>query len=351
MNLQAKWGVTIAAVALLGAGVAFYAFYVPSEKGTAVLTSGIIQGIEVNLAPKVAGRISEICCNEGDHVRKGQVAIRLESEELKATVAQATAGVERANANVGVAMSSITYTKANVESAEAEIKTAQADMEKAKVQMEEAERKMSRSLALYKREFISQEELDTAVTAYDASAADCTSWQSKIAAANSKRDAAVAQLRTAENQLDLAGADLRQAEANLAYNRARFADTTIASPISGAVVFKALEKGETVSPGQTVMTVVDLAGLYARVDIDETMVGGVVLDSEASITTGGRPARTFKGRVSEIGRYAEFATQRDVTRGRQDIRTFRVKITVEDPTGFLKPGMTVDVAIPRKPAR
>ena len=60
-----------------------------------------------------------------------------------------------------VAMSSLMYAKANVESAEAEIITAQADMKKAKVQMEEAERKMSRSVALFKQQFISREELDT----------------------------------------------------------------------------------------------------------------------------------------------------------------------------------------------
>jgi hypothetical protein len=52
--------------------------------------------------------------------------------------------------------------------------------------------------------------------------------------------------------------------------------------------------------------------------------------------------------VSEIGRYAEFATQRDVTRGRQDIKTFRIKIRVADSHGMLKPGMTVEVKIPRR---
>lgn len=351
MTRLSKWGLTIGAAVLLVAGIGSYALYVHDGTETALRTSGIIEGIEVNLAPKVAGRISEICCSEGTRVQKGQVAIRLESEDLRAAVAQAAAGVERANADVNVAMSSVAYAKANVESAEAEIKTAEAEMEKARVQMEEAKRKLSRSRALYEQQFISQEEFDTAVTVYDASAADGTSWQSRIAAARSKRDATSAQLRAAENQLDLARADSRQAEANLAYNRAKLADTTIASAISGTVVFKALEEGETVSPGQTVLTVVDLASLYARVDIDERSVGEIVLNSGAIVTTEGLPPRTFQGRVSEIGRYADFATQRDVTRGRQDIKTFRVKIAVEDPTGFLKPGMTVGVEIPGKPAR
>jgi hypothetical protein len=51
----------------------------------------------------------------------------------------------------------------------------------------------------------------------------------------------------------------------------------------------------------------------------------------------------FKGTVSEMGRYAEFATQKDVSKGRQDIKTFKIKITVPDSGGFLKPGMTVQV--------
>jgi len=58
--------------------------------------------------------------------------------------------------------------------------------------------------------------------------------------------------------------------------------------------------------------------------------------------------KAFRGKVSEIGRYAEFATQRDVTRGRQDIKTFRVKIKIDDKEGILKPGMTVSVEIPKK---
>jgi HlyD family secretion protein len=78
------------------------------------------------------------------------------------------------------------------------------------------------------------------------------------------------------------------------------------------------------------------------------MVSSVTLGSDASMTVESIPGKVFNGKVSEIGRYAEFATQRDVTRGRQDIKTFRVKIKVGDTGGVLKPGMTVAVEIPKK---
>ena len=60
----------------------------------------------------------------------------------------------------------------------------------------------------------------------------------------------------------------------------------------------------------------------------------MTIGSEAPVTVEAMPGRVFKGKVYEIGRYGEFATQRDVTRGRQDIKTFRVKIKVEDKRGF-----------------
>lgn len=348
-----KWarGIGIAATVLLLAGVAYYAIYRYEQPEPSVRTSGIIEGLEVNLAPKVAGRISEICCVEGDSVQRGQIVIRLESEDLTAAVEQAKAGVERAQANIGVAESSIRYARASIESASAEIKAVRSDAEKAKAQMDDADRKLARMRALFQQKFISQDALDTAATTHAASAADFASAKSKLAEAQFKREAAVAQLSTTQNQLQLANSELKQSQANLAYNQAKLADTVITAPISGAVVFKALEKGETVSPGVTVLTVVDLASLYARVDVDEMLVDKIALGSEATIGTEGSPSKQFKGKVSEIGRYAEFATQRDVTRGRQDIKTFRVKVAFQDPAGVLKPGMTVDVEIEKRPEK
>ncbi len=318
------------------------------QRSEIIKTTGIIEGIEVNLSPKVAGRISYICCNEGDSIKAGEVAINLESDDLIASVEQAKAGVERAKAEIKVSESAIEISKANIVTADADIKTAESDLEKARVQMELAKSEMDRSNVLYKQDFISRESLDLAVTTYNASVADYTASKSRIASANSKKDAVMAQSKAAESQLKSAKANLKESEANLSFNLAKFADTTIKSPISGMVVFKALEKGEIVSPGMTVLTIVNVQDLYARVDIDETFIDSIALNSKAIMRTGGTPGRIFNGTVYEIGRYAEFATQRDVTRGRQDIKTFRVKIKLDDPGGTLKPGMTVEAEIPGK---
>lgn len=318
------------------------------KKSGSVKSTGIIEGIEVNLSPKVSGRISFICCNEGDQIKAGEAAFRLESEDLMASVKKAKAGVEMSKADIHVSESAIESSKANIASAEADIRTAESDVDKAKIQMELALKEMERAKALFKDEFISQQSLDSRVATYNASEADYASSKSRLSAAYARKSASAAQLNTTENRLKSSLANLKESEANLSYNLAKFDDTTMTSPISGTVVLKSLEKGELANPGMTVLTIVDMGDLYVRVDLDETLINSIALNSEAVIRAEGSSKTEFKGTVSEIGRYAEFATQRDVTHGRQDIRTFRVKIKLGDTGGRLKPGMTIEVEIPKK---
>ena len=341
--------VLVAILALIVIALLIVLFAKRDTKPEPIRTTGIVEGVEVNISTTVSGRILKECCKEGDAVTKGATVIELENDDLKASVEQALAGVEKAKAEVSVSESAIESSKANILSAEAEMKNADAEIEKARVQMEEAKRHLDRFDALYKKELVSKESFETAVVNYDTAVANYNSSKANLTAASSKRDAAVAQLKTAENQLNSAKAGLRQSEATLTYSRAKLAETAIKSPISGVVVFRALEKGETVSPGTTILTIVDVNNLYVRVDIEETLIGNIALNSEAVIRMEGAPDRVFKGKVSEIGRYAEFATQKDVGRGRQDIKTFKVKIAVPNSGGFLKPGMTVPVEIPKGP--
>ena len=342
-----RTGVPLLVLLLILAAVFLYNA-LTKKPATTLRATGIIDGVEVNLSPKVTGRVSWICCSEGDAVKEGQIAIKLESSDVSASVDQAAAGVEKAKAGITAASSEILSAEANMKAAEADMKSAAADVERAFAQMEESKKEMARAQELYKKDYISKESLDQAVAAYDMNAAAYSSSREKRNSAEGKSNAARAQLNSAVSQLHAAQAGLKEAQANLAFYRTKLEDTIIRTPVSGTVIFKSMEAGETVSPGVTIMTIVDLQSLYARADIDETKIGGVVLNSPATVTVDGLPGRVFKGKVSEIGRYAEFATQRDVVRGREDIKTFRVKVRVEDPEGRLKPGMTVEAAIPIK---
>ncbi len=340
----------LALLCVLAAAIALVAIrHFFRETGTPSLhVTGIIDGTEVNLSPKVAGRIASICCREGDPVRKGQVVITLDSADVRASVQLARAGVERAGADVKAALASAETSRANLAGAESDIRSAAADFARAREQAEQAKKEADRREELYAKNLIAKESRDQSVTAYLVDAAASDAAREKVASARSKKAAAAGQLDAALGQVNASRSALKEAEANLAFYRSKLADTVIPTPVNGTVIFKAFETGETVSAGETILTVVDLDSLYARVDIDETKIGRVVLHGDAFVTVDGVPGKRFQGRISEIGRYAEFATQRDVIRGREDIKTFRVKVRVDDPSGILKPGMTVEVTIPEK---
>jgi HlyD family secretion protein len=142
-------------------------------------------------------------------------------------------------------------------------------------------------------------------------------------------------------------ANVLSAEANAKLYSDQIVDTEIKSPVDGVIVSKALEVGEWVTPGVPILTVDDLSTIWARVDVEETDLGALYIGKSAQVELPTTPPEIFTGRVMAIGQEGEFATERDVRRGRQDIRTFYVKVQVLQAEGELKPGMTAEVTFPR----
>lgn len=150
----------------------------------------------------------------------------------------------------------------------------------------------------------------------------------------------------ARAQLDGYRGAVTAARANVQYYSDRLNDTTIRAPVSGTVVSKNLEVGEWVTPGTPILTVDDLSTIWARVDMEETELGAIRVGGPAQVSLPTHPPLVFPGQVMAIGQEGHFATETDVRRGRQDIRTFYVKVRVLQTTGQVKPGMTAEVAFP-----
>ncbi len=148
-------------------------------------------------------------------------------------------------------------------------------------------------------------------------------------------------------------AAVASADANMHYYNDQLVDTNIRAPIDGTIVNKALEVGEWVTPGTTILTTDDLSTVWARVDVEETDLGWISVGEPATVRLPTNPPTTLKGQIMAIGQEGEFATEHDVRRGHQDIRTFYVKVKVLEANGDLKPGMTAEVTFQRdgKPRR
>jgi len=194
-----------------------------------------------------------------------------------------------------------------------QLRRANADLERAKVDLADAARTARRNRRLIEKAVISQKEYDDSAT-----------------------------------KVGQAKAALASAAANLRFYTDQLKDTRIVAPLDGVIVNKALEVGEWVTPGTTILTVDDLSYVWARVDVQETDLSGLRVGQDATVTLPTRPPAVFNGRIMAIGQEGGFATEHDVRRGRQDIRTFYVKVRVLQPQGVAKPGMTAEVAFARR---
>ncbi len=194
-----------------------------------------------------------------------------------------------------------------------QLRKAEADLKHAEADLADAKRTLDRNTALFAQHVISTKDRDDAQTHYDQ-----------------------------------AQANIASARANVDYFRDQLRDTAIRSPVDGVIVNKALEVGEWVTPGTPILTVDDLSTIWARVDVQETDLGSIYVGKAAEVTLPTQPPATFTGRVMAVGQEGQFATERDVRRGRQDIRTFYVKVQVLQSEGELKPGMTAEVSFARR---
>ena len=310
------------------------------SKTGAFSTTGTVQGNEINISPQISGRITYLCCREGGNVKKDQILAELESEELMASVVASQAALDKAAVNINVAMSAIEAVRAETAGLAAKMESAAAQVDKAVINVTETERELNRAKELKKNRVISTANFDLAETAYKNALAGAEVAKAEKNAAKEAKKAAEAKLKNSQDLLEYARAGYKVAEAELSLARARLAKTLIKSPVDATVIYVAANSGENAAPGVTLMTLVDMTELYIRVDVEESIAANLALHAPAGIRFPGGVSRVLTGRIIEIGQYAEFATQRDVSRGRQDIKTFKVKISADNTDGFLKPGMT-----------
>jgi multidrug resistance efflux pump len=153
-----------------------------------------------------------------------------------------------------------------------------------------------------------------------------------------KVGAAMAAVSNARAAVGVSQAAVQVAEVQLAQAR-------VLCPFDGVVVERDLEEGEWAAPGMPVVTVEDHERMWVRLDMEETRLGDLHLGQEVRVKVMAFPARTYRGHVAEIGAQGDFAVNRDVKRGRPDIRTFRVRVTLDERSAELRPGMTAEVSL------
>ena len=296
--------------------------------------------VTVQVGSQVSGQIRELLVDFNSVVRRGQVIARIDPQIFEAQVNQAKADVETAKAAVLNQTATVEKARADVENARAALAQGKAQTAKADAAQADSKRIFERNTELFKRQLIAQADRDTAQANYDQAVAQSESARASERALAAAIDSSLAQLRVQEAALKSARAQVDQKTAALAQAQTNLNYTTIRAPVDGVVVSRAVDMGQTVAASlqaPTLFTIAqDLTKMQVETSVDEADIGRIKLEDRATFTVDAFPGQTFSGVVTQIRKAAQIV---------QNVVTYTVVISVDNPGGRLLPGMTANVKL------
>jgi HlyD family secretion protein len=334
---------------VLAAAAAVYS--VMHRVPAALVLTGIVTTNDVIVGPQITGQISKLLVKEGDTVAASQLLAVIAPEELRSDIqfyshnsAGASSQVQQAAAALRQEQKQtadqIRQAEATLAAAEAQEKEAEADAEKARLDLD-------RNAGLLKEKVVTPQQYDQSRTTYDAAVAHVESLKRQVDAQRANlavtrattEQVAVreSQLRTNQQQLAAANAQQQKADVRLGY-------TELHAPIAGTVDVVAARAGEVVSTGQPVLTLINPDDLWVRADVEETYIDHVRIGDTFTVRLPSGVER--EGKVFYRAADASYATQRDVSRTKRDIKTFEVRLRVDNSDRRLAVGMTAYVLLP-----
>jgi HlyD family secretion protein len=346
--MKRKVLVPIAVLLTLGGG---FLYYKASTRPQPMILTGIVTTDDVIVSSQVQGRLAQLLVKEGDTVTAGQLLATIEPEELRADRAFYASSAENASAQVQAAEGELKYqeaqTRDQIRQAQAALASTEAQQAEAAADLDLARRDFERAEGLFKEKIVADQALDRARTTYEAAKARLESLRKQVDA----QRAAVALARATAEQIAVRRSQLLANRHQAAAARAqkdvasvRLGYTEIRAPIPAVVALDAARQGEVVTIGQPIVSLINPDNLWVRADVEETYIDRIRLGDRFSVRF---PSGMEKqGTVFYRAADADYATQRDVSRTKRDIKTFEIRLRVDNHDRRVWPGLTAFVTLP-----
>jgi len=349
------------AVAVAAAG----SWWALRPKAQTLTLTGTVDGNEVVVGAQVTGRIVKLAVEDGQRVEAGQLLATLDqgvqaadaqaaADAMAAAQASARQSQEQTRLLAGTLAAKVKQAEAQQAQAQAQLAQAQAQGRQAQANWDKTEANYRRIAPLAAKGVSSPLELDNAKADLDAASASRQSAQAGIEAAQRAIAAAEAALSDAreqqmqvgvqQQQTQMLEASARQAQASRQAAMARLGQTEVLAPVSGMITLRAARAGEVVNPGNPIVTIFQLDDTWVDADVEETYAPLIAMNQPLQVRFA--DGRTITGPVIYKAVEADFATQRDVSRTKRDIKTVAIRVKVPNPEGRLALGMTAWVQLP-----
>jgi HlyD family secretion protein len=278
-----------------------------------VAASGTLNAVKtVAVSSQISGQLKEVLVDFNSEVKPGQVLARIDPESYQLRINQARADLDAVRSTALVQQNMVTSQKI--------------ELGKAKIALVDAERDFQRKKDLIARGFISPSELEKADTVFRTAREQVALVEQGI--------------RTQESQVASAQANVRQREVVLQSAQVDLEKTTIRAPVNGVVIARKIEPGSTVAASLSApdlfIIAQDLRAMQVETSIDEADIGRLKPGQSATFTVDAFPRRNFSGKVTQIRKAAQVI---------QNVVTYVVTISAENPDLALVPGMTANTRI------
>ncbi|MDD5544787.1 MAG: efflux RND transporter periplasmic adaptor subunit [Acidobacteriia bacterium] len=321
------------------------------DRSRGMVLTGIVTTHEVNVSAQIQGRLTQLPVTEGETVHPGQLLGLIEPQAYRADQAYFEHTQEGQAAQVDQNLAALEFqeaqTRDQIHQAQAALQASQAASTEAEANLKFAKINYDRNQGLYKEGVYPAQNADQTRSNYEAAKAHFDSLQKQVEAqkaalalaeSNEHQNAVRReQLMTSRHQLAAAGAQTEKANVMLSY-------TEIRAPINGVVSALAARQGEVVNPSQPIVTLINPDDLWVRADVEETYIDRIRLGDTFPVRFPDGLER--QGSVFFRGVDADYATQRDVNRSKRDIKTFEIRLRVDNKDRRIWPGLTAFVVLP-----
>ncbi|MBN8929264.1 MAG: biotin/lipoyl-binding protein [Rhodospirillales bacterium] len=273
-------GGAVFAVLLVGGGVLYWLH----ARNFVSTDDAFVDANTTQMAPQVAGRVTELAITDNQHVTAGQLLLRIDPRDYQAKLDQAKAQQANARAGLEQARAQVTMQQANVDQAEANVRVNEADLVQARQDYERYHKIDPHA--------VTRQQVDTATANFHASEAKLDASRQAVGGARAQLEAARAQVLAAEAQV-------QQADANVAAAALQLSYCTINAPVAGTIASRKVDVGNYVNPGQALFAIVQ-DGRWVTANFKETQLAHLRPGQPADLSVDAVPSVTFHGRVDSF---------------------------------------------------
>ena len=306
-----------------------------------IRVSGHVEADDVQVAAEVGGRVLELNVAEGDRVGAGQVIARLDPQDAELTITRLRA--ERAQADAQLRLLVAGSRPEDIRQSDAQVTAAEADVRAAEAEQANAQADLDRYEALLAANAGSRKARDDAQARRDVARDRVAAVRQRARAA--AEGAARVKAGARREEIDAARARVAAVDAQLATYQKAIDDAVVKAPVAGVVTSKLVNVGEIVAPRASLVVMTDLDHAWGEVFVDEPLVPRLTLGQPATLYTdaGGEG---LPGKVTFVSPKAEFTPRNVQTSEERSRLVYRIKVTVDNTKGVLKPGMPVEAELP-----